>query len=170
MNRAQRRASKIAPAFRGSPECCPKCGSRRVAFDPKLSSKGYGPGLATCINCKTLWEPFDPALIWDNSDPVSSFREPCSNCAFRPGSNEQRDREKWKLLIAGLKEGASFYCHKGVPIEPDATHGFAYPTKTITVQLADCDPVSVDVEDRAKLRLCRGYLNALGKWWKAAAP
>lgn len=135
--------------LRGSTAQCPKCGSRRVSHDPILELKGYGPGLAACGNCRTLWEPFPAEAVWDRSDPACSFREPCNNCAFRAGSQEQQDRERWKALIGSLKAGGSFYCHKGVPIEPDAEHGFAYP------------------EDRSRLRLCRGYLNALGGMWKA---
>lgn len=149
-NRAVRRAIKQPAAWRGSAERCPKCGSHKTAFDFGMSFQGYGPGLATCLNCGALWEPVDVKLIWDRSDPVCSSSEPCNNCAFRPGSNEQQDREKWRSMIASLKAGASFYCHKGVPIEPDSEHGFAYPS------------------DSKKLRVCRGYLNALGKWWKAA--
>jgi hypothetical protein len=73
--------------------------------------------------------------------------------AFRPGSPEQTHAEKWKELIAKLRAGATFHCHKGVPLDPEGEDGFAYP------------------KDRPeKLRLCRGYLNALGKWWGAAEP
>lgn len=135
--------------LRGSTQRCPKCGSTAVAHDPKMQVEGYGPGLASCRNCKAIWEPFDPAEVWDKDDPVCSFKEPCNNCAFRPGSNEMQDVEEWKKLIASLKAGASFYCHKGVPIEPGAEHGFAYPTKD------DGTP------NTRRLRVCRGYLNAI---------
>jgi hypothetical protein len=30
-------------------------------------------------------------------------------------------------MIASLRAGASFHCHKGVSIEPRSEHGFAYP-------------------------------------------
>lgn len=138
--------------LRGSTEQCQKCGCRKVTVAKGLSAKGFGPDLATCRNCHCLWEPFDPAQIWDRDDPVCSFKEPCNNCAFRPGSDEQQDREKWKALIDSLRQGAAFHCHKGVPIEPGAEHGFAYPT------------------DRNKLRLCRGYLNALKGLSKRMEP
>ena len=42
---------------------------------------------------------------------------------------------------------------KGVPLDPEGEDGFAYPK-----------------DKPEKLRLCRGYLNALGKWWGAAEP
>lgn len=131
---------------RGSVLRCPKCGGTAVSFDPALTAHGYGPGLATCRSCTAVWEPFDMAQIWDPDDPVCAFREPCNNCAFRPGSPEQSDPEKWRDLIAKLRGGAHFYCHKGVPIEPGTEHGFAYP------------------KERAKLRLCRGFINAWGRW------
>ena len=129
--------------LRGSNEQCPKCGCRKVRLVPGLTFKGFGPGLALCSNCAAIWEPFDPSDIWDRDDPVCSFREPCNNCAFRPGSNEHEDRERWLEIVRGLKGGAQFYCHKGVPIEAGAEHGFSYP------------------KERTKLRLCRGYLKAL---------
>lgn len=138
--------------LRGSTRQCPKCGSRKINSDDRLEVKGYGPGLAACVNCRTFWEPFDPEQIWDPGNPVCSFREPCNNCAFRPGSNEQQDRDKWITMIASLRQGAAFYCHKGVPIEPGAEHGFAYP------------------KERTKLRLCRGYLNAIKGLTKRMEP
>lgn len=133
---------------------------------PDECAHGYGPGIACCPNCETIWEPFDPEQIWDTSDPFCSFKEPCNNCAFRPGSNEQQDREEWKTMISSLKNGAQFYCHKGVPIEPDAEHGFAYPTKTARSDIAGpCAPH--EVSDVTKMRLCRGYLNALSGFWRS---
>lgn len=150
--------------LRGSTEKCPKCGSRKVAWEPDAKIAGYGPGLATCANCKTIWEPFAREQIWDTSDPYCSFKEPCNNCAFRPGSNEQEDRAEWIRLIGALKNGAQFYCHKGVPI--DAKNGFAYPTKRSRHDIVGpC--AEHDTPDIKKLRLCRGYLNALRGFWRA---
>lgn len=154
--------------LRGSTKQCPKCGSRTVAVDPGAKVAGYGPGMATCANCKTIWEPFDPEQIWDKSDAHCSFKEPCNNCAFRPGSNEQRDRAQWKTMIGQLKKGGQFYCHKGVPITSDAKYGFAYPTKTVRSDIAG-PAAPHEVEDIRKMRLCRGYLNALRGIWKAMA-
>jgi hypothetical protein len=119
----------------GSTECCPKCASSKIAYDPTIKLRGYGPGLAVCLNCETMWEPFDSAQIWDKADPHCSFKEPCNNCAFRPGSPEQADPEKWKTLLDQLKCGGHFYCHKGVPIEAGAEHGFAYPATTVSVEI-----------------------------------
>ena len=126
--------------LRGSNRQCPRCGCKKVAYQPTLVFKGHGPGIAACPNCEALWEPFLAEHIWDTSDPHCSFKEPCNNCAFRPGSPEQKNPEEWKLLLDKLKCGGQFFCHKGVPIDPTSKHGYAY---------------------RKKLRLCRGYLNAL---------
>jgi hypothetical protein len=160
-SRRQRRAAKLERPFPGTTQCCPKCKSGRVVVHDTAgvsSLKFYGPQIATCADCRTAWEPVDESLIWDRSDPCASLSEPCDNCAFRPGSPEQADIPKWKEMIASLRAGASFHCHKGVPIEPGSEHGFAYP------QGADDKP------NKRKLRLCRGYLNALGKWWGADEP
>jgi len=96
-----------------------------------------------------MWEPFNPDAIWDRDDPLCSFKDPCNNCAFRPGSPEQNDAVKWKELIAQFDSGATFYCHKGVPIEPNAEHGFAYPDEG---------------KNSKKLRICRGWLNGFQRW------
>jgi hypothetical protein len=144
--------------LRGSTEQCPKCGCRKVGFDPALSFKGYGPGIAACTNCSAIWEPFRPEHIWDKDEPLCAFKEPCDNCAFRPGSTEQEDREKWIGLLDSLRMGGRFYCHKGVPIESGAEHGFACPYKEVMVEGR-----AISIPDTSKLRLCRGFLNAAPK-------
>jgi hypothetical protein len=152
-NRRARRAAKVAKAIPGTADCCPKCKSPRLRIHADHGVKFYGRQIALCANCRTAWEPIDGAVVWDPSDPSASLSEPCDNCAFRPGSPEQADPAKWKDLIAQLRAGGTFHCHKGVPLDPKGEDGFAYP------------------KDRPeKLRLCRGYLNALGKWWGAAEP
>jgi transcription elongation factor Elf1 len=148
--------------LRGSTLHCPKCASSKVGYEPNLKFKGYGPGIAVCRNCEATWEPFLPEHLWDPSDPVASFKDPCNNCAFRPGSPEQKDPAKWRELIGQLSQGQAFYCHKGVPIEPDAEHGFAYPQKTVPIELGDLKTTTT-VADRSKLRLCRGFLNQMEK-------
>lgn len=147
--------------LRGSTQQCPKCGSRRVFFAADLKVEGYGPGVANCLNCKALWEGFDPEQIWDTTDPLCSFREPCNNCAFRPGSPEQAKPEFWRDLMDRLKCGGEFYCHKGVPISSEASSGFAYPTKRHSADLGEGRRVVTRIEDRSKMRLCRGFLKAL---------
>lgn len=133
---------------------CPRCGSRAWA-EPRVPNDFYALDTRICRNCATAWEPFDPAELLDpKREPLGAFSHPCSNCAFRKGSPEQRDPEKFEELRAQLGWlAASFYCHKGVPIEPDSEHGFAYPYR---------DGKAVT----RKLRLCRGYLNQLGHFPK----
>ncbi|WP_017182240.1 hypothetical protein [Sphingobium xenophagum] len=127
---------------------CPRCASRRTVDIDAPSPKGfYSRIIRGCVNCKTLWEPFDPAEAIDPEDRLASFKEPCNNCAFRPGSPEQADTEEWKNTVASLKAGGRFYCHKGVPIDPANANGFAYPE---------------DGKNPRKMRLCRGYLKMWG--------
>lgn len=133
-------AVRPVSAVRGGGRC-PKCASRSVARIKVPDTGFYATDLEACRNCSTVWEPIDPTQIWDPDDPMCSFREPCSNCAFRPGSPEQADTAAWQVLITSLQAGAVFHCHKGVPIAPEDTNGFLYPT------------------NKAKLRLCRGFLN-----------
>ena len=144
---------------KGSEGRCPKCASTKVAVDPALTAGGYGPGLAVCANCKALWEPFKDDDIWDDDDHLCSFKEPCDNCAFRKGSPEQADRVEWAGIMESVKEHGGFFCHKGVPIETGAEHGFAYPSREVMVTV-DGVTGKTSVPDRSKLRSCRGYLNA----------
>ena len=69
---------------------------------------------------------------------------------------------KWRALIEQLQQGEAFYCHKGVPIDPDAEHGFAYPQRRVPIELGKLK-IETTVADRSKLRLCRGFLNQMGK-------
>jgi hypothetical protein len=138
----------------GSEGRCPQCfgtevDTKTVPGQPEIGTgKFYADRLTVCVKCEIIWEPIDEANIWDRDSPTCSGKEPCDNCAFRPGSHEQSNIEEWKKTMASLKAGGSFYCHKGVPLDPGGEYGFAYS------------------KDRRKLRICRGYLNALGKWWK----
>ena len=145
----------------GTANCCPTCQRADVisaTVPPELAAiaKGYGPTLALCKACRIMWEPIDEALLWDPDDPLCSFSEPCDNCAFRPGSPEQADKEKWRAMLdqlkAGMTRGGAFYCHKGVPIEAESEHGVAYP------------PDESGKPITKELRVCRGFLNAWGAW------
>lgn len=139
---------------------CPKCGSRKVRSATIPKTGFYASAVESCVNCKAIWEPFDPSQLLDADLPrTSSFKEPCDNCAFRPGSVEQKNPEKWAELMASLKGGGRFYCHKGVPISPGSGHGFEYPTKPVSKELAP----GAMFEDVKKLRMCRGWL----KMWSA---
>lgn len=142
---------KASPAIKGAGRC-PKCASRKVrrVQMPELATdaagKFYAPELEVCVNCRAVWEPFDRAALLDIDDPASSFREPCGNCAFRPGSVEQSNTERWAELMISLKQGgARFYCHKGVPLDPGGEDGFAYPK-----------------HKPSKMRPCRGWLSMWG--------
>ena len=137
---------------------CPRCGSRKwldcSAAGVPPPPEFYSDDVRACFNCQTIWEPFDPADLLDpKREPLGAFNHPCNNCAFRKGSPEQRDPEGFAKLRAKLGWlGASFYCHKGVPVEPGSEDGFAYPKD------AAGKPIT------RKLRLCRGYLNQLGSF------
>ena len=154
MGEAKRKAAvKAMHPWPGSHGRCPVCRGLRVLTMPAPDTDFYARELTICADCSAVWEPLDEAQIWDRTDPYCSFKEPCNNCAFRPGSPESENKEKWRALLESLKAGAQFDCHKGVPIDPTSEDGFLYPKK-------EGEP------DRARLRLCRGYLNALGTWWK----
>lgn len=110
------------------PDSCPSCSSKRLrdvdptsmdATDRAIFEHHFDAPLQLCLDCGAVWEPF-PAEGYVE-DPVAA--EPCDNCAFRPGSPEQRDPERWRELVTHLKPGADpmgdhrFYCHKHMPID-----------------------------------------------------
>lgn len=144
--------------LRGSDRKCPKCGNERGIITRTDAIGGHGPGLAACGNCGSAWEFFTEDKLLD-PEPCSSFTEPCNNCAFRKGSPEQDDPYLWMKIKEGVEAAEPFYCHKGVPITPNVKNGFAYPERTVTMELAG-HRVETKVPDQSKLRMCRGWLNS----------
>lgn len=126
---------------------CPGCASRRVGDFVQPFTKFYAATIRVCGNCRTSWEPFDPTELVDaKHELLGAFKHPCNNCAFRKGSPERADAAEWASKMLSMDRGASFYCHKGVPVEPESVHGFAYPDEG---------------KNPRKLRRCRGYLNTV---------
>lgn len=156
MNRAQRRAdsrtsgeaSKPRP---GSAHCCPRCKSRRTTTVANAVFDFYAAAIAVCGNCGTAWEPIPDSERFEPLEPNFPFKDPCDNCAIRKGSWERERPERWAEVQAaadGKQWGALFYCHKGVPIDPDNGTGFDYPF----LKEGKCPSKHG--------RLCRGFLNA----------
>lgn len=170
---------KIDADARGLPrprdDRCPACRSRRIVMMARSEFPSHFEidcDLQACLDCRACWEAFPASCV---RDPVCA--EPCDNCAFRPGSPEQTDPEKWKALIESLKPDQSyghftgrFFCHKGVPIDMTKGPGnFLFPQKPL---LMDGEPVRkadgsiVTTEDPAKMRTCSGFLRMV--WARAA--
>jgi hypothetical protein len=119
MGDARRRAQALA-AGQPWPEDlhrCPACRSRRTAVAPgaPMALSAVPTLFGVCADCRAIWDAY-PA---DWSHDVCEAG-PCDNCAFRPESPEIRDRASWKALLARLKAGEEFRCHKGAPILIDA--------------------------------------------------
>lgn len=110
----QRAAARAAGKPWRMPLVCPRCKSTEVR---KVTSNGakmlsdIQTTYSVCRACKTVWESY-PA-DWCE-DVVGAT--PCDNCAFRADSPESLDNTRWKELIAALRQGGEFLCHKGVPI------------------------------------------------------
>ncbi len=147
---------------------CPACRSRKIADLPVTQLASTISGLDCdwmgCLDCKAVWEPFPANYV---RDPVCA--EPCDNCAFRAGSPEQADPERWKALIESLKPDAGysyftgrFFCHKGVPIDMAKGPGnFLFPQKPVLMDgepMRNPDGSIVTTEDIAKMRTCSGFL------------
>lgn len=125
---------------------CPRCHGRRtvVAVGEPMGLSHVPTLYGTCADCKTLWEAF-PA-DWRH-DVVEAA--PCDNCAFAKGSPESEDREAWRQLLAQLKAGQEFKCHKGAPMVIDDAAG--------TIEF---DALWV----RRHGRMCAGFLKAMQAW------
>lgn len=96
---------------------CPHCLSRRTAVEPgPPMALSHVPTLyGVCADCKTMWEAFPPGWSHDVCEA-----QPCDNCAFRPGAPEHEDTAEWRSLLAKLRMGHEFKCHKGAPLIIDA--------------------------------------------------
>lgn len=141
---------------------CPACGSGRIACVMHSD-------LDFCTQCHKCWERLRVGDAFTVDGELMAFSTPCDNCAFRGSSEERKDPEKWEELQLSLAVGGSFYCHKGVPfsvIHPDSTamvdpgeRDFEFPKREARLDLAGaCRPYKT--YDTARMRLCRGYLNA----------
>lgn len=149
------------------PSKCPACNSRAIVFIPAGALPHLSVETATCRRCSALWETFPDPMI---EDPVCA--EPCDNCAFRPGSPEQQDKEKWRTFVESLRPKGGddlsvhgrFYCHKNVPIDLSKGPGnFVFPKKPVVL---DGKPVLENgkpkmIEDQRRMRTCSGYLRMI---------
>lgn len=164
---------------------CPACSShdvRRVDHRgmPAELARHFTCDLGACLDCRAIWEAFPAAGYFE--DPVCA--EPCDNCAFRPGSPEQADRDGWRSLIDSLSPGddgwfqSQFYCHKGVPIDMERGPGnFVFPERPV---MMDGSPVlepstgkPAMTYDLGRMRTCSGFLRMfwrLREKYDAALP
>lgn len=97
---------------------------------------------------------FTVAFVRTATAPSPTFSGTCRRStkrdANRPRSRPigQRPDPTWNRQ---MKAGGQFYCHKGVPIDPRSEHGFLCPHDRNGRPLP------------SKYRLCRGYLNMVGR-------
>ena len=110
-----------------------------------------------CSGSKSVANPCTPRAapasrcgredLIDQENALSIFRRPCDNCAWRKGSPERSDPDKWEHLQQQIHYcGATFYCHKGVPLsdEEGQTH--------------DQPKLPNGKHNTKNMRLCAGYL------------
>lgn len=97
-----------------------------------------------CADCRTMWEAFP-----DNWSHDAVEADPCDNCAFAAGSPESADRDGWRSMLAKLRFGQEFRCHKGAPMVIDNEAG--------TVEF---DAEWVNKHGRS----CAGFVRAMQQW------
>jgi hypothetical protein len=101
---------------------CPRCQGHRTAVSdgPPMALSKVATSYGLCLDCKCFWEAYPASWKHDVCEG-----EPCDNCAFRPGAPEHEDSAEWRSMLAKLKHGQEFRCHKGAPIIIDAEAGTA---------------------------------------------
>lgn len=140
---------------------CPRCQSANLRGPMKHPEKPDGCLYTACADCMTVWESIPTGEHFKRDGELMPFREPCDNCAFRPGSPESQDKAKWRELMTSLKAGGSFFCHKGVPLVTVSTGSNAS---------FDFPKGADGIEDPQQMRTCRGFLNAWSVWMKQRFP
>lgn len=125
---------------------CPACLGRRTTVElaPALGLSHVPTRLGVCADCRAIWEAFPEDWRHDAVEAA-----PCDNCAFAKGSPEAADKEGWLALLAELRGGREFRCHKGAPILIDDAAG------TIAF-----DEAWVQRHGRT----CAGFLRAMQQW------
>lgn len=87
---------------------CPRCNGAGVVETKLPAGATTTEPIDLCLACGALWEREvrpEPEL------------EHCDNCAFRPGSPEQQDPERWATIVEETVRGnGMFLCHKRVPM------------------------------------------------------
>jgi hypothetical protein len=114
MGEAKRRRDAFASATpHQPPRVCPNCKSIRIEHTtlPATALSHRSTAYDLCRDCATVWEAYPDDWC---EDVVGAT--PCDNCAFRSGSPEQQNPNEWRALIAELRAGGEFRCHKGAPI------------------------------------------------------
>jgi hypothetical protein len=150
MGEAKRRAVAYFEAKPWRPPLiCPDCKSPRVSRTtlPPTALSSRPTEYAVCRACEAVWEAY-PA-DWCE-DVVGA--NPCDNCAFRPGSPEQANPEKWKYLVGLLRSGGEFRCHKGAPIRNLNLH--SEPERTASGGVIEFDKAWVQHHGRK----CAGFM------------
>ena len=162
IQRLRRHLPEIPVAMRDTMPACPACGAVEglIQFPPGLLQDA-DTRYSGCVACRAIWESLPDGEPFLRDGELMPFVEPCDNCAFRAGSPESQDKTRWRKLLAKLKRGGRFYCHKAVPISPHG--GFEFPVKR---GVQDATGELGPVEDEDRMRLCRGFLNA---WWRWCA-
>ena len=125
---------------------CPKCASRRTLVttaDP-MGLSHVATRWGVCAECRCAWEAYPDD--W-TGDVVAAT--PCDNCAFAPGSPELADRAGWQSMLAKLKLGAEFRCHKGAPMIVNQETG-----------ADEFDEAWINAHGRS----CAGFVRAMQQW------
>jgi hypothetical protein len=114
MGAAKRRADAYGSATpHRPPRVCPKCKSIRIERTtlPPTALSHQPTAYDLCRDCACVWEAYPDDWCEDVVGAAS-----CDNCAFRSGSPEQQNPDEWRALVAELRAGREFRCHKGAPI------------------------------------------------------
>lgn len=91
-------------------DTCPACGSDQVFEGVKQEAHAGDVFFDGCSQC---------LVIWERETREHPSREPCSNCAWLPGSKEVASGEIFTLIQRTIHGRGIFYCHRRVPFTLD---------------------------------------------------
>lgn len=108
-------------------DTCPACGKATVWAGIETAGVVGPVWIDGCASCLALWE---------RETRARPTKEPCSNCAWLPGSRESKSGELIAIEMSTIYGPGIFYCHRRVPFKSNAcdiverkdtelkTHGF----------------------------------------------
>lgn len=98
-------------------DVCPNCGRREVwqaLTKEEHNGSTFIDGCGACLH------------LWERETREAPAKEPCSNCAWLPGSKEARSGEIFGHIANCIDGSGIFYCHKRVPFGDPSNPGYQH--------------------------------------------
>lgn len=127
-------------------DTCPECGGREVWHALTMEEHNGSTFIDGCGICLHLWE---------RETRKAPTKEPCSNCAWMPGSKEIRSGEIYTHVANCIDGPGIFYCHKRVVFSAENGRGFQHEINSAGTRITNAT-------------VCAGWLKAKVQQKRAA--